>query len=82
MNTLVLNQTKSVLENLFFPEEIKTHILQIDIFDNNSLFYLEKLDAFSIMETNIMDRILTEFWTSEYDSEGSFFGASTAYNII
>ena len=82
LSRLILQQTKAILDRLFFPDEIRQHIIQIDIFDNDSLFYLEKLDAFQLLETNIMDRVLQEYWKSDFDADGSFFSASTAYNII
>ena len=50
--------------------------------NRNSLYYLEHLDAFEVMETHIMDRVMQEYWQSNLDASGSFFGASTLYSII
>ena len=48
----------AVLVNLFFPQQMKYQIRQIDLMGRNSLYYLEHLDAFTIMETKIMDRVM------------------------
>ena len=50
--------------------------------NRDSLYYLERLDAFEIMETNIMDRVMQEYWQSNLDASGSFFETSTAYGIL
>ena len=50
--------------------------------DRNSLYYLERFDAFKIMETNIMDRVMQEYWQSNLDANGSLFEASTSYRIL
>lgn len=50
--------------------------------NRDSLFYLERLDAFKIMETHIMDRIMQEYWQSNLDVSGSFISSSTAYGIL
>ena len=50
--------------------------------DRNSLYYLERFDAFKIMETNIMDRVMQEYWQSNLDASGHFLGASTLYGIL
>jgi len=78
----VLSQAKAVLVNMFLPMEIKEHVRQRDIFGKNSLSYLEKHDSFELLETKIMDRIVKEYWDSDLDVSGSFFGQSTAYNIL
>ena len=46
------------------------------------LYYLERLDAFAIMETHIMDRVMQHYWQSDLDAGGSFFGMSTAFGIL
>ena len=50
--------------------------------NRNSLYYLEHLDAFQIMESNIMDRVMQEYWQSSLDASGHFLGASTCYGIL
>ena len=52
------------------------------MFNRDSLYYLERLDAYEIMETHIMDRVMQEYWQSNLDAGGSFFGASTCYSIV
>ena len=61
---------------------MKFQIRQIDMMGRQSLYYLEHLDAFQIMETKIMDRVMQEYWQSNLDASGSLFGASTAYGIL
>lgn len=50
--------------------------------NKDSLYYLERLDAFEIMETHIMDRLMQEYWQSSLDAGGSFFEDSTVYGIL
>lgn len=50
--------------------------------NKDSLFYLERLNAFEIMETHIMDRVMQEYWQGNLDASGFFFEASTAYGIL
>ena len=50
--------------------------------NRSSLYYLEHLDAFEVMETHIMDRVMQEYWQSNLDASGSFLGASTLYGIV
>ena len=50
--------------------------------NRDTLFYLEKLDAFEIMETHIMDRVMLEYWAGDLDAAGNFFDSSTAFSIL
>lgn len=50
--------------------------------NKTSLYYLEHLDAFKIMQSHIMDRVMQEYWQSDLDASGSLMGASTAYSIL
>ena len=61
---------------------MKFQLRQIDLMNRDSLYYLERLDAFKIMETHIMDRVMQEYWQSNLDASGSFFGASSTYSIL
>lgn len=61
---------------------MKFQLRQIDLMNRDSLYYLERLDAFEIMETHIMDRVMQEYWQSNLDAGGSFFEASTAHGIL
>ena len=82
LSKIILAQGKSVLDRLFFPHMIKYQLRQVDMMNRDSLYYLERLDAFEIMETHIMDRIMQEYWQSNLDVSGSFLGNSTAYGIL
>ena len=50
--------------------------------NRDSVYYLERVDAFEIMETHILDRVMQEYWQSNLDASGSFLGASTAFGIL
>ena len=50
--------------------------------DKDSLYYLEHLDAFDVVETHVIDRVMQEYWQSNLDASGPFLGASTAYQIL
>lgn len=82
LSEIILSQIKAVLDRLFFPQQIKYQLRQTDMMNRDSLFYLEHLDAFLIMETHIMDRIMQEYWQGNLDVSGSFLDSSTAYGIL
>jgi len=67
---------------MFFPRQMKHQLRQVDLMNRDALYYLERLDAFEIMETHIMDRVMQEYWQGNLDAGGSFFGTSTAHGII
>jgi hypothetical protein len=48
------------LETVYLPNEIRMQVLQKDIFGKDVLYYFEKVDAFKLMETSIIDQILRE----------------------
>ena len=50
--------------------------------NRDALYYLERLDAFAIMETHIMDRVMQEYWQSSLDAGGSIFDSSTPHRIL
>ena len=50
--------------------------------NRDALYYLERLDAFEIMETHIMDRVMKEYWQGNMDASASFFETSTSYGIL
>ena len=61
---------------------MKYQLRQVDMMNRDSLYYLERLDAFEIMETHIMDRVMQEYWQGNLDVAGSFFETSTAYGVL
>lgn len=68
--------------NLYFPTEIKEEVKQKDIFGVDALSYMERMDAYTLMDTKIMDRIMKEYWNSDIDVSGKFINNSTCYNIL
>jgi len=43
---------------------------------------MERQDAYELMDTKIMDRIMKELWNSDIDISGHFLDQSTAYRIL
>ena len=41
---------------------MKYLLRQVDLMNRNSLYYLEHLDAFEVMEAHILDRVMQEYW--------------------
>jgi hypothetical protein len=35
--------------------------------------YMETMDAYTLMNTKIMDRIMKELWNSDFDMSGDFW---------
>ena len=50
--------------------------------NRDSLYYLEYLDAYEVMETHIMDRVMHEYWRGNMDTNGHFFECSSAFLIL
>ena len=50
--------------------------------NKDSLWYLEHMDAFEIVQTNVIDRVMQELWQGPYDASGSLFATSTSYGIM
>lgn len=71
-----------ILKHLYKPKVIRAQVKQRDLFNNNALYYMEKLDSFRLLDTKVMDRIMKDYWSSNVDSSGSFFACSTAFNIL
>lgn len=61
---------------------MRFQIRQVDLMNRNALYYLERFDAFDVIETHIVDRIMQEYWQSSLDANGAFISASTPYQIL
>ena len=72
LRDFVMTSLRSILINLYNPLEIKTQVRQKDIFDVEAMSYMERMDAYQLMDTKIMDRIMKELWNSDIDDSGSF----------
>ena len=55
------------------PIEMKIAVRRKDLANHDSLYYMENMDAFQLMDTKVMDRIMKEYWNSNIDTSGSFF---------
>ena len=75
-------QCRMILVNLYLPTELKISVRRKDLSNHNSLYYMELMDAFQLMDTKVMDRIMKEYWNSDIDTSGSFFQASTSYQLL
>ena len=71
-----------ILVNLYLPTELKILVHRKNLSNHNSLYYMELIDAFQLMDTKVMDRIMKEYWNSDIDTSGSFFQASTGYQLL
>ena len=62
-----------MLVNLYVPNELKISVRRKDLNNHNTLYYMELMDAFNLMDTKVMDHIMKELWNSNIDTSGSFF---------
>jgi hypothetical protein len=60
----IKDHLKAILVNIYNPVEIKMQITEKDIFKIDGLSYMETMDAYTLMDTKIMDRIMKELWHS------------------
>jgi hypothetical protein len=79
---ILSEQCRMILVNLYLPTELKISVRRKNLSNHNSLYYMELMDAFKLMDTKVMDRIMKEYWNSEIDTSGSIFQASTAYQLL
>ena len=70
---MLTDQCRQILVNLYMPTELKISVRRKDLDNHNSLYYMELMDAFKLMDTKVMDRIMKEYWNSNIDTSGSFF---------
>ena len=79
---ILQEQCRMILVNLYLPNELKISVRRRNLSNHNSLYYMELMDAFKLMDTKVMDRIMKEYWNSDIDTSGSVFQASTAYQLL
>ena len=70
---IVTLQCQQILVNLYMPNELKISVRRKDLANHNSLYYMELMDCFQLMDTKVMDRIMKDYWNSSIDTSGSFF---------
>lgn len=63
----MINSLNSMFVKLYYPTEIKEQVKKKDIFGVDALSYMEKMNSYDVMDTKIMDRIMKEYWTSNFD---------------
>jgi hypothetical protein len=59
---IVTLQCQQILVNLYMPNELKISVRRKDLANHNSLYYMELMDCFQLMDTKVMDRIMKEYW--------------------
>jgi hypothetical protein len=79
---LMSTQCRNILKNLYLPTELKISMRRKDLRNRDSLYYMEMMDAFELMNTKVMDRIMKEYWNSNIDTSGDFFQCSTCYKLL
>jgi len=43
---------------------------------------MAKLNAYTIMQTKVVNRIITDYWTSKVDVSGTFMDNSTSFRLL
>lgn len=81
LQDIVMGSCREILLNLYLPAELKLQVRRKDFYGKSALFYMEKMDAFTLMDTKVMDRIMKEYWNSNVDVSGSLFANSTCYQL-
>jgi hypothetical protein len=75
-------RSRNIINSYKSPDELKLILKQNDLFGRDLLWYISEHGIFSILDTKVMDRIIQDFWNSNIDITGSFFEASTTYQIL
>jgi len=78
----LMKSLRYILINLYYPIEIKMQVRQKDIFETDAMSYMERMDAYTLMDTKIMDRIMKELWNSDIDVSGTILEQSTCNKIL
>lgn len=76
------DRSRHIINSYKSPDELKMILKQTDLFGRDLLWYISEHGIFSILDTKVMDRIIQDFWNSNIDITGSFFEASTVYQIV
>jgi len=61
---------------------MKQLLKEKDFSGRNALWYMAQNNVYRVLDTRIMDRIISDYWRSEFDVTGSLFEASTSYRIL
>jgi len=78
----LMKSLRYILINLYYPIEIKMQVRQKDIFETDAMSYMERMDAYTLMDTKIMDRIMKDLWNSDIDVSGTILEQSTCNKIL
>ena len=55
---------------------------QTDYEGNDSFWYLDEFDLYSIFDSQIMDRVIQKKWSGKYDLNASIADYSTSYTLL
>jgi hypothetical protein len=64
------------------PYELSPLIEEEDYSARNVFFYFAKYDMMTILQTNIMDRFLTDKWFGRLDTPHNLSDFSSSYSLI
>jgi len=63
-------------------EELKVLLKQKDLEGRNYLWFIAEQNVYQVMESDLMDKIIQDFWKSNLDITGNLMEASTSYSIL
>ena len=73
---------QSILEIYNDPDDVMRLVEQTDYEGNDSFWYLDEFDLYSIFDSQIMDRVIQKKWSGKYDLNASIADYSTSYTLL
>ena len=64
------------------PYKLEKMLRYVNNFGDSTLDLLGELNQYSILQSKIVNRIISSVWESKTDISGSLFDLSTSYNLI
>ena len=82
MKETICHQIVKTLEMYNDPDELMMMVEQTDYEGNDCFWYLDEYYLYSILDCQIMDRVIQKKWTGKYDINATILDYSTSYTLM
>ena len=62
--------------------DLEIIIKSTDLNNRNSLWYIQNIELYAVLDTIIMDMLISKQWMSEYEIRGTIFDTSQVFKIL
>ena len=78
----ILNIARIIQRNISSDIEYRRIILDKDLKGREIISIVQELNLYSLLDNPETEKIVKTFWSSQYNTSGSFFQASTNYTLL